>query len=108
MQLVSIIQDPKYKHLFSGDNEIPTALRFGSRLLPLDRYVQTVIGNAQLVDWEERLSRFIVEQQKTLKKACLSLPDSASPLVDFLLNESKQKNRQLTARQKIFNNRNGI
>lgn len=105
-ELAALIRDPQYKHLFEGDSTIPQVLRHGGKKLPLDRFMRDKL--ALILEYEPDCRKYILELTKKYFDAERSLKESAQPLVDSLLAESAQRNKQIEAKARIFNTRRKI
>lgn len=104
-QLATLIRDPKYKHLFEGQDNLPSVLRHGKKKLPLGRFLRQKLADFLELDLDCRsylcsLVHLQVELEKTDKYA--------QPLVEFFHEQSAQRVRQIEAKAKIYNTRRKI
>lgn len=105
-QLVDVIRDPQYSHLFQGDKAIPEGLRHGNRLLPFDRYIKDKL--CKLLDHDPDIAEFIRDMHLKYVQALHSGKYKENFLTEALLEESEGRNIQIERRFRIFNTRDKI
>lgn len=100
-RLFTIISSRKYSHLFPGSN-FPLTMRFDGVSLPFDRFIRDKLY--KMTETEPDYS-FVGDLCKRYFK---ELHNFDSPVVDSLILESRQRNIQIEARQKIFDRRSDL
>lgn len=105
-ELISLIKNPQYSHLFEGDKTIPDGLRHGNRFLPFDRYLKSKM--CKLLEYDPDATAYIREMHLKYVQALHSEKYQDNYLVNALTEESEGRNIQIERRFRIFNTRDKL
>nr|QQL13325.1 MAG: replication initiator protein [Microviridae sp.] len=105
-ELVKLIRDPQYKHLFQGDSTIPDGLRHGNRFLPFDRYLKGKL--CKLLEYDPDVTEYIRSMHEKYIQSVHSGKYKEDYLANALIEESVGRNVQIERRNRIFNTRSKI
>lgn len=105
-ELVRLIQNPKYAHLFEGNNKIPDGLRHGNRFFPFDRYLKAKL--CLLLEHDPDVAEFLRSMHEKYIQAMHSGKYKINYLANALIEESAGRNIQIERRNRIFNTRSKI
>lgn len=102
--VLKLLDDPRFVHLLGLNNDVPHGLKHGKSFMPFGRYL---VGKLRmLMDCDGDIDSFLNE----MRDKYLEASKGGKKLVDCLVAESMQRNRQIESSFKIFrkNSRNQI
>lgn len=103
--VLSLLDNPKFREFIHIKGDIPDGLRHGSSFFPFGRFLRDKLR--QLMNLEVEPDNFFREMRQKYFDF-LKQDKYYFPLLDGLVAESVQRNRQIQARFKIFHNRDKI
>ncbi len=100
--VVMMLQSDLGKKLIEIQNDVPTALKHGSKILPFGRYLSSKLRERLGFDTDENRLKFLAQM---IQSNIESKRQGFSSLTDFLLSVDEQKARTVSARHKMFSKR---
>lgn len=101
--VLKLLDNPKFQEYISIKGDVPDGLRHGPSFFPFGRFLRDKLR--ELMHLQGNPITFINEMRA---KYLECQHNSYFPLVDTLIQESKQRNRQISSRFKIFHQRDKI
>lgn len=98
-KIVQLLEQPAFREFLELKGDIPDSIRHGNQLLPFGRYLRDKLR--QLFEVNGDLDAFLNE----MKCKWFEARNKGMSLPELLVKESEQRNRQIEARFKIYNNR---
>lgn len=98
-KLSQLLEQPAFRQFLQLKGDIPDGLKHGNRFLPFGRYLRDKLRT--LFDCNGDIDGFL----KEMKCKWMEARTKGLNLTDLLVKESEQRNRQIEARFKIYNNR---
>lgn len=102
--IMKLLDNPQFQKFLKIKKDVPDGLRHGPSFFPFGRYLKEKLR--KMMELEVEPDAFITEMQKKYFE-CLH-NGKEHPLVDTLIAESVQRNRQIERRFKIYHNRDKI